>query len=252
MITTGVDLAADARHTAVAVINWADGRARVTALDRPADDALVLARSADAAKVGIDCPLGWPVAFVDFVRRHSEGAANAISATVSARTPLVYRETDLHVIRTRRPLRPLSVSADRIGHAAMRCAGLLAGLAEAGHDVDRSGGALVVEVYPAASLSHWKLTHHRYKGRANAAALSASVDALLRAAPCSFEALCRGDDDAFDAVIAGLTARAAALSLTEAPPSALLAAARVEGWIALPSCGLADLPVADSRAVAAG
>jgi hypothetical protein len=52
-------------------------------------------------------------------------------------------------VRAETGLIPLSVAADRIGHAAMRCAGLLAQLARRGQSVDRCGRGVVVEVYPA-------------------------------------------------------------------------------------------------------
>jgi hypothetical protein len=57
------------------------------------------------------------------------------------------RLTDLAVREVMR-LTPLSVSADRIGQVAMRCACLLAQLAQQGYAVDRSGGGKVAEVYP--------------------------------------------------------------------------------------------------------
>jgi hypothetical protein len=60
---------------------------------------------------------------------------------------------------------PLSVSADRIAHAAFRCAGLLARLAALGEPVDRAGSGVVVEVYPAAALRRLGLTHRGYKSR---------------------------------------------------------------------------------------
>jgi hypothetical protein len=56
------------------------------------------------------------------------------------------------------------------------------------------------------------------------------------------EAACRRSDDAFDAVIAALTARAAVLGRTDLPPASSLDAARVEGWIALPTGDLEELP----------
>jgi hypothetical protein len=48
------------------------------------------------------------------------------------------RLTDL-VVRQETRLTPLGVSADRIGHVAMRCACLLAQFAQQGHGVDRGG-----------------------------------------------------------------------------------------------------------------
>jgi hypothetical protein len=41
--------------------------------------------------------------------------------------------------------------------------------------------------------------------------------------------------DAFDAVIAALATRAAALNQYEKPSAQLLAQAKIEGWIALPN-----------------
>jgi hypothetical protein len=68
---------------------------------------------------------------------------------------------------------------------------------------------------------------------------------LLAAAPWldlgSFEPLCRTSHDAFDAVIAALVARAAALGQILQPDAEQREAARTEGWIALPTCGLSGL-----------
>ena len=47
--------------------------------------------------------------------------------------------------------------------------------------------------------------------------------------------------DAFDAVIASLATRAAAMNLYLHPPKELLDIAKVEGWIALPKGSLEDL-----------
>jgi hypothetical protein len=46
---------------------------------------------------------------------------------------------------------------------------------------------------------------------------------------------CAESDHVFDALVASLVARAAALGLTLRPTAGELPAARVEGWIALPS-----------------
>ena len=60
----------------------------------------------------------------------------------------------------------LSVSADQIAHVAMRCAVLLAKLDAAGHPVDRTGSGLVANVYPAASLQSWDMSHTGHKQQA--------------------------------------------------------------------------------------
>lgn len=198
MLTIGVDLSAQDTKTCMASIDWEDGQAQGDVFPRPG--------------LAID----W-------------------------RRALANRMTDL-VIREQTPLTPLSVSADRISHAAMRCAALLSELSAAGLPVDRTGqtGA-VVEVYPAASLYRWNLTHRGYKGSDNRSTLSALVDKLVTVAPwldlAEYEQICRTSDDAFDAVIASLTARAERCGLTEPPTPVQAKGAAREGWIALPSKG---------------
>lgn len=116
---------------------------------------------------------------------------------------------------------PLSVGADRIGHAAMRCAGLLAKLGSAGCPVDRDGSGIVAEVYPAASLKQWGFAYRGYKQPRSLGALPELVTALQTAAPwletSPYDRLCHTSHDALDAVVAALTARAAALDLTLRP-----------------------------------
>jgi predicted nuclease with RNAse H fold len=187
-------------------------------------------------KTGIDCTFGWPAAFVGFVSAHH------VSRPVSAGGPgsrrnLTMRRTDLFV-REKLGLTPLSVSADRIAHVALRCAVLLTKLGAAGQPVDRSGSGPVAEVYPAASQRSWGLDHRGYKQRATIEALGRLVDHLLDEAPwlecAAHEETMRRSHDAFDAVIAGMTARAAALGQTFPPTGDDLAAATAEGWIVIP------------------
>ena len=249
MLTVGVDLAAEAARTAVAWIDWDETTAVVRALLVGAADADILAAIMEADKAGIDCPLGWPDEFVSFVSAHRAGGVD-ITADVAGRDGrrrLAWRRTDEEV-RQRTGLIPLSVAADRIGHAAMRCAGLLARLAGEGQAADRSGAGVVVEVYPAASLKIWGLPYRGYKQagpRASTATLGQLVDAVLGAAPWldlgSHEGVCRRSDHAIDAVIAALAARAAALGLATRPAVEQAEAARTEGWIALPTSSLGAL-----------
>lgn len=239
MLTVGVDLAAEPSRTALALIGWDDETAVVTTLMRGASDDVILAALADADKAGIDCPLGWPEAFTAFLTEHQAGHVVIPDGLTGQqwRRQLAWRRTD-EAVRARTGLIPLSVAADRIGHAAMRCAGLLAQLASRGQPVDRCGTGVVVEVYPAASLRQWHLPHSGYKRPRGARALASLADGLLAAAPWldlgAHDALCRTSHDAFDAVIAGLTARAAARGMTIEPDSEQQAAACSEGWIALP------------------
>ena len=200
-----------------------------------------------AVKLGLDCPLGWPDDFVAFLNEHQDGhvVAPRDVAGKDWRRRLAYRATD-RAVREATGLTPLSVAADRIGLTAMRAAGLLARFAEAGQPVDRAGGGVVVEVYPAASLRRWGLPHEGYKGKDKQLTRDALIQELLRAAPwldlADHADLCSQSDDALDAVIAAMTSRAAAVRHVSLPAdSTQQAQAGREGWIALPTTPLASL-----------
>ncbi|MEV0731355.1 DUF429 domain-containing protein [Polymorphospora sp. NPDC050346] len=245
MLTLGVDLAAADVRTATASIRWSSGRAVVHSVDLGASDEQILATLPDADKVGLDCPLGWPEPFVAFLTAHRAGHVSPPPDDAAAwRRSLAYRTTD-EVVRAETGLVPLSVAADRIGHAAFRCAGLLARLAERGRPVDRCGDGRLVEVYPAASLLRWGLTHRGYKTPGQKTGPNLLVDELLAAAPWldlgPHEQTCRTSHDAFDAVIAALTARAAALGHASRPDDRQRRLACTEGWIALPTGALTEL-----------
>lgn len=87
------------------------------------------------------------------------------------------RRTDAFVHDKLR-ITPLSVSADKIAHVALRCAVLLARLDAAGRPVDRSGAGPVVEVYPAASLRSWGLYRPGHKQAAKPHVPGCLVDDL--------------------------------------------------------------------------
>lgn len=249
MLTVGVDLAAQPERTAVAWVRWSGGRAVVLDVVCGADDDMILAAVTAADKAGIDCPLGWPDAFVDFVAAHRAGNVAVPEGGIAGldwRRGLTLRLTD-RVVQQQAGLTPLSVSADRIGHVALRCAALLARLAEDGEPVDRAGNGVVIEVYPAASLRAWGLPHRRYKGRGDSETLGRLVGELRANAPWldwgAAEGLCRGSHDATDALVAALTARAASLHLTHPPTAEQARAAATEGWVAIPAgASLAALP----------
>lgn len=249
MLTVGIDLAAEAARTAAAWLDWSAGRARLVRAAVGADDDLIVEAVMEATKAGIDCPLGWPDRFVDFVTAHRTGHVQVPEGLVGRawRRDLALRVTD-QVVHEQTGLTPLSVSADRIGHATMRCAALLAELARQGRPVDRRGGGPVVEVYPAACLKRWGLPYRGYKRTANLVELGRLVDRLLEAAPWLdlgvYEPLCRASDDATDAVVSALAARASALGLVTVPTGDQAETAATEGWIALPTTPL-DLLVTD-------
>ncbi|MEV6040123.1 DUF429 domain-containing protein [Nonomuraea sp. NPDC052116] len=249
MVTVGVDLAAEAVRTAVAWLDWSPGRARLVRVVAGADDALIVEAVMAADKAGIDCPLGWPDRFVDFVTAHRTGHVQVPPGLAGRawRRDLALRVTD-QVVHQQTGLTPLSVSADRIAHATMRCAALLAELARRGRPVDRSGAGAVVEVYPAACLKQWGLPHRGYKRTANLAELGHLVDRLQEEAPWldlgEHEPLCRASDHVTDAVVSSLAARAAALGLVTVPTGEQASAATTEGWIALPTTPLNRLVAA--------
>lgn len=213
--------------------------AHVLELSVGVDDEGVVNALTDADAGALDCPLGWPEPFVEFLLAHRDGHVRPPVGVpgLAWRRMLSRRLTDLACERAA-GVRPLSVAADRIAAVAMRAAGLLAAMSSAGRPVDRAGGGAVVECYPAAALKLWGLSHQAYKKAPGATALSRLVDALSTALPGlrldDHEQLARSSDDAFDALICALVARAAALGQVTAPPPEQRHIAAREGWIVLP------------------
>lgn len=248
MRTLGVDLAADPAKTGACVIDW--DRCSVELLPRPTTDELIVDAARDADMIAFDVPLGWPDAFADAVVAHHarDGWPPMGTPPPDDRVPLRFRRTDV-ALRSR-GMTPLSVSTDRIGVTALRGARLQQLLVEAGADVDRSGTTgRLIEAYPAAALRLWGLTSTGYKGskppnRAACEALTAELTSRCGPlAEAATAALTGCDDDALDAFICALVARAAALDLTGHPTDEDLPAARREGWIHLPTIDLDALVV---------
>jgi uncharacterized protein DUF429 len=151
----------------------------------------------------------------------------------------VYEETKLT---------PLSVSTDKIGVVAMRCARILAAHWQAsGEPPGRSGVGGIIEVYPAAALLQWGISQRggvsdpgTYKGNSPAARNRRGriIEAIAGAAPWleineKVRVVCADSDDCLDALICALVARAYELSRTL--PVADLPAAHTEGWVHLPT-----------------
>lgn len=200
----------------------------------------------DVDRLGIDCAFGWPDDFVAFVSRHAAGLPVEVGPDEGKawRRRLSYRATD-RATRDVTGRWPLSVATDRLGLTAMHSAVLLDTIGEAlGAPVDRSGGGTAVEVYPAASLRLWGFDIRGYK--TDCAVRATLLSRIVRHAPWlrlpdQERQLMTDSDDAFDAVIAALAARAHALGLTHPVPSDRRDQARREGWIALPMGRLEDL-----------
>ena len=239
MITAGVDLASQAARTAACVIDWSDQRATVVELTLGVDDDSISALIARVDKLGIDAPLGWPIAFAEAVVGYSVDGSWPIEYRHIDNASYRYRRTDLWVWKNLGTSPPLSVSADRISLPAMRAAALLSHVRQ--HSA-RDGSGVIVEVYPAAALRRWGLRSRQYKRKENSDARRELVARLLTETTwLSIESsgvdLCIDSDDAFDALVAALVARAAAMELVEPIPGEDLTSALREGWIAVPIDG---------------
>ena len=151
VVTLGIDLSADVDGTAACSIRWHDAKAVVDVPGRRLGNADLRGLIAAADWTGIDAPFSWPVPFRDALAAHGAGGG----WEEDYRSPrFQYRATDLFVTGIAR--RPLSVSTDRIGVTAMRCARLLEEVGrDRGKKLDLTGQDQVVEVYPAAALSAW-------------------------------------------------------------------------------------------------
>jgi len=91
--------------------------------------------------------------------------------------------------------------------------------------IDRTGSGKFVEVYPRAARDRWGIT--------SPGALAAATKNRL-ILPDALAARCRQSEHCFDALVAALAARAAAIGYCDSVPECDLEAATVEGWIALP------------------
>ncbi|MEY4425542.1 MAG: hypothetical protein RJB56_1169 [Actinomycetota bacterium] len=244
MLIAGVDLAAEPKGTAIAIMDWYAGAAKLVDLRLNVADQTIVEVALKVEKLGIDCAFGWPVEFVEFLLANSRAkpSANAFDGDIEMRRRMAYRETDrqVHNVTGRWPL---SVSTDRLGMTALRCAGLLSQIAASGVEVDRAGSGRVVEIYPAASLRIWGIDSTGY--RASSEVRASLLETLKHMAPwldlADYSSMMIDSCDAFDAVIAALATRAAALGKYIAPTESQLEVAQIEGWVALPTSPLAEL-----------
>ena len=238
MLTLGVDLAARPKTTAACLIDWSAGRVDVVDCRLGLDDDAIVGLGRRADHVGIDCPLGWPDAFVDRV-----GAHHRFEALPPDRPDddLRLRRTD-HEVRRIIGRAPLSVSTDRIGAVALRVTRLLDRLG--GPGLDRSGRDGVAEVYPGGALTCWGIDHRGYKRTGpEAAARRAEIGRQLGDGLAAEVDVPTGTDDELDAFICALISRAAALGATTPVPDHLRGEARREGWIHLPTGPLNTLVI---------
>ncbi|MGW1498872.1 DUF429 domain-containing protein [Streptomyces mirabilis] len=164
----------------------------------------VLSGLAPGERAGVDCPFGWPVAFVEAVAAHAghqpwPGQTDRAEHYARLRLRTTDRVTDA-VLRPLVGRGPLSVSMDKLGATGARWAYLADQLALGGRPVDRAGVGPVVEVYPAGARALWRLDDTR------------STEALLKAAPWLWfepgaQQAYEKNEHAFDALITALVAR---------------------------------------------
>ena len=235
VITLGVDLASQPKRTGTCLIRWGSTSARVESLSTGATDSDLLGLFGRAEKIGIDAPFGWPVPFTRAIHDYS---TSMVWPSVEV-SQLRFRRTE-QVVKGRLDRWPLSVSSDRIAMTAMRAARLLSATAATGEAIDRSGGGRFVETYPAAALSIWGFPSRGYKGtkgkevRAQLVRDFAEKTSSWLTLTKEDRSQCRASDDVFDALVAALVARAAAIDRCESIPSEDRGLATKEGWIALP------------------
>jgi len=236
-VTLGIDLAAQPENTAACRVEW-EGRSPTVAtitLGEGCQDEPLIAMIEEVVRrggtVGIDAPFGWPDAFVDQLVEYRE---HGRWSTGKPREGLCWRATD--ALLKAEKIHPLSVSTDRIGVVAMRCAHLLTLLAGVGIGRDPLGRE-VVEVYPGGALRRWGLDPSGYKQRAEAReALMHHWPLATIVADIGLREKVVATDHAFDALVSAVVARDVALGRAEAPkPPADLARLRREGWIWMPA-----------------
>jgi hypothetical protein len=247
--TAGLDLSSQEKKSAICVIEWSRGQARIEELTLGFSDARFRELADSVDKLGIDVPLGWPMDFASAVSRHSEEGTWPTTYRHSEMESFRYRRTDIYVRRTT-GLNPLSVSTDRLGIPAMRAAALLSSL---GRRIKLDGSGVIAEVYPAAALTRWGFQSRQYKGKPHQASrrllVASFAGAIHDFLPLSGNHLaqCEASDDVFDALIAALVTRAASIGAIDSIPADERSASLREGWIALPREGsLGLLPAAPS------
>lgn len=254
-VTLGIDLSATDAKTAACAIRWDDGRGTVDVPRRGLSNDDLRALIADAATAGLDAPFSWPVPFREALVEHPKTGAWPADYR-SLRYQL--RATDLFVDGIAR--RPLSVSTDRIGVTAMRCARLLQELAEdrGKHRLDLTGRDGIYEVYPAAALSARGakaagFDAEGYKTRSEPKVRRAKLVESFAAAtadwlhfPGAAQDECVTRDGALDSFIAALATRAAHLGRTRRPETVeQQQLAPIEGWVHVPEQGSLSMLVAN-------
>lgn len=244
----GIDLSSSVERTALIIVEWERDGALVGAPSFALADAELVQRLRSVDWIGIEAPFGWPLKMAAAVYSYMD-TGHWLDPD---RDVFRYRRTESFVRRKALEelgisFTPPSVSTSRIALTALR----LASLRESeyryfGFRFDLAGADRILEVHAPASMFFWGFPRLAYKtsrrsGRREVECLTREEllgfleqsTPWLRWAPGAREG-CIESDDALDALVAALVARAASRGLTEAPPKQDLEAARREGWIHLP------------------
>ena len=231
----GVDLATEPGGTAGCWLTFDQKGAHADLVEDRLDDETLIELIVSSDRAAIDSPFGWPEPF----RAAISQWRNLGTFPHVSREQLRLRATDLYV--KERALTPYSVSADKIGALAMRCALLLTRLADLEKTrLDRVDGR-AIECYPSAALFRFGFARTELRNaKTDPDVRRRLLTGILARAPWlhvdeDTQARLARIGDAFDALIAALVARAAAIGMTDRPPPQLAGLAAVEGWIHLPS-----------------
>ena len=233
VLTYGLDLSTSPKKSAVVAIEWSRTGAQVVQLHQPVDTQQIINLIVGSdGWWAVDVPFGWPEPFVEFIRDHQVGP---VTRTDPARweqwrtSEISLRETDRHV-HDATGVRPLPAAFQLLGATAAHWAVIEAELASKGVVIDRAGlTPRLIETYPSAVLAGWGIQR---SPKPTWPVLKPFLGPLK---VDGFESLLEANDDARDALICALVARARALELTDLPTDQQTDLAQAEGWIHLPT-----------------
>lgn len=248
-LTWGLDVSTNKIKTAAVALDWSTpGEARVVEVRRPlrATDIAPLISEHREGSWAVDVPFGWPDLFVALMADRHTGPLQAEAMP----TPLDWekwrtrqvaqRLTDRFLTEDPRiQTRPLPASFQLLGATAAMWVLVEAQLASIGVSIDRATlEGSVCETYPSAALSAWGFG----KAKQTWPELQSNFPFLTADEGQVPELV---SDDACDAVVCALVARARDLQLTIGPRTEEeLQAGRREGWIHV-SCEPSELLVSN-------
>src|SRR5690625_4870161 len=214
MRCSGIDLAAEPKFTGVATLAVTDTSVRLEHAAVGVTGAQLIAAVSRSGGTGVDVPVGWPVAFVEFLQHHNDHTLEPPETTAGPwRRTLGLRAADIDLHR-RTGLTTLSVSANLIAYPAFRWAAIEAKL---------------------RALYRWGIPYTGYTGRQRRNVRHRMVVALCLLFGAldwsGFEDLIVADDNALDAVISVLVRYEVYCGDCDGPPEYLGEITQREGWM---------------------